>query len=337
MNILVFSSVFYPSIGGLENQTLTLVREFLRKGHNVKVIVIQFEEITSTSGEPELKDIEVDYCPGMLKKLKLFSWCDTIYIPNFSLKVIWFLYFGAFKKLIISHNDFYLSNKKNIITRIKLFLIKFASHNIAVSNAVSNYLNTKSNIIYNCYDNDIFKIYEEEERVYDFVFLGRLVSQKGCDLLIKACNSLKEPFTFNIIGDGPERPKLEKMVRDFGLEQNIKFLGILEDGHLARMLNRHKIMVVPSIGEEGFGMVVLEGMACGCRIIAADAGGLPEAVNRFGKTFRMCDQQELEFLLQTEMKDSKQDTNGVISEDLKNYLAIHKKEAVARQYLSLFE
>jgi glycogen(starch) synthase len=337
MNILVFTTAIHPSIGGLEKQTLSLIYEFVRNGHQVKVITMQFKGITMTSVASELKGIEIYYKPNFLKKLRLYLWCNVLYMPNLSLRGFWLILANPFKKWVISHNDFYLSNKKNLTTRIKLVFLKFASQNIAVSKCVAKYINTKSTIIYNCYDNDVFKIYEDEQRIYDFVFLGRLVSQKGCDLLIRACKNLGQPFTLNIIGDGPERQKLEKLVQDAGLNQNISFLGMLEGSHLARMLNRHRTMVIPSVGEEGFGIVALEGMACGCRIIAADAGGLSEAVDGFGKTFKMSDQNELECLLKEEMSELNQKSNISISNDLNRYLSAHHKEAIAQKYLMVFK
>ena len=336
MNILVFTTAFFPSVGGIEKQTLALIYEFLDKGHRVKVINIQNQSITSSYNKPEEPVIDIHFQPGFFKMMQLFYWCNILYMPNFSLKGIWFLVSCPFKKWVVSHNDFYLSNNKSIRTRIKLLFIKFASQNIAVSNSVAKYINTHAKIIYNCYDNDTFKIYVDEERLHDFVFLGRLVSQKGCDLLIKACKDLKQSFTLNIIGDGPERSKLETMVQDLGLKKHIKFLGILEGEHLARALNQHRVMVIPSSGKEGFGIVALEGMACGCRIIAADAGGLSEAVNDFGKIFQMGNQKELEHLLEMELKVSDQTGKQTHSTELNNYLNAHNKEEIAGKYLFLF-
>lgn len=336
MNILVFTASFHPSIGGLEKHTLTLVYEFLRRGLNVKVIAIQFQVNKSTSATFKLKDVDVFYQPGFLKTLQLYQWCDVLFMPNISLRGAWLLPLNPFKKLIISHNDSYLIDKTNIKTRAKLFLIKFATHNVAVSQSVANAMSTKSTVIYNCYDNDNFKIFKDEERIHDFVFLGRLVSQKGCDLLIRALSNLKMPFSFNIIGDGPERPRLEKLVQDEELQHSIKFLGILEGEHLARALNRHKTMVIPSLEEEGFGIVALEGMACGCGIIAADAGGLSEAVNVFGKIFKMGDQRELECLLEENLKGAKKSDEKTMSADLVNYLNAHSKESIAEEYIRLF-
>jgi glycosyltransferase involved in cell wall biosynthesis len=244
--------------------------------------------------------------------------------------------FRPFKKWIVSHNDLYLSNRKSLKIKIKLLLIKLASQNISVSNYIAKNINTSSHVVYNCYDDEIFRIYGDEERKYEFVFLGRLVSQKGCELLIKACKSLKGPFTLNIIGDGPERGKLERMVKDLGLTKNISFLGILEGETLARVLNRHHVMVIPPVGEEGFGMVALEGMACGCRIIAAKAGGLYEAVKGFGKLFEMGNQQELEQLLESELEALKNPVPTEEDLELKKYLDEQNKKAVALRYIQLF-
>jgi glycosyltransferase involved in cell wall biosynthesis len=162
------------------------------------------------------------------------------------------------------------------------------------------------------------------------------VSQKGCVLLIKACKSLSCSFILNVIGDGPERNKLERMVKDLGLKKNVHFLGVLEGEQLARVLNRHYIMVIPSIEEEGFGIVALEGLACGCKIIAADAGGLSEAVNGFGKLFKMGDQHQLERLLKTLLEELRVTTSFNQTANLNKYLAAQSKKAVADKYLELF-
>src|SRR5690606_36216333 len=124
---------------------------------------------------------------------------------------------------------------------------------------------------------DLFKIYPDEPRTFDFVFVGRLVSQKGCEMLIDACAQLTVPFTLNIIGNGVEAEKLMEKVLTLGLEKQIRFLGRMDGEPLAKMLNRHKVMIVPSMDVEGFGIVVLEGLACGCKLIVSNAGGLTEA------------------------------------------------------------
>lgn len=336
MNILVFTTAFYPSIGGLENQTIYLLDEFVKAGHNIRVITFQSTLSAKFKNNSKHPPFSTYYNPNFIKVVLLFLWSDVFYMPNFSLKGTWLLPFMPFKKWVISHNDLYLSNTKSFKTKLKLLCIKLASRNIAVSKCVAGYLNTDSKIIYNCYDNDVFKRYNDEIRQYEFVFLGRLVSQKGCTILIDACRHLQAEYTLNIIGDGPEKQHLEKKVVDFGLENKINFLGILEGEELARTLNRHHCMIIPSVSEEGFGIVALEGMACGCKIIAADAGGLTEAVREFGKLFKMGSVESLHKTLQMELGEINKNDTGHKSTELDNYLLGQNKQAVARQYLHLF-
>ena len=329
LNILVYASVFYPGIGGIENHTVFLVKEFVKKGHSVKVVTEQQQD-----PERPLEGIEVIHASGMIQQLKAFFWSDLVYMPNITLKGIWLFVFNPFKKWVISHNDFHLMYSNDWKTKFKNFLIQRATANIAVSKSVAKFLKVKSQVIYNCYDNDLFKRYDEETRQYDFVFVGRLVSQKGCDMLIEACSSLEESFTLNIVGDGYEFNALKEKVTSLQLDNSIKFLGFKQGEALARCLNQHHTMIVPSLDVEGFGIVALEGLACGCQMIVSDAGGLPEAVEGFGKVFPMKDIQTLTKLLKNTLQVH---TNNPETPQLTDYLAVHSKAAVANDYLSVFQ
>ena len=327
MNILIYCPVFYPAIGGIENLTLNLMVEISKFGNQVIVITEQ-----KNLEDAEYNEIKIFHSPGFLKRIHLFLWSNVYYMPNISLKGIWLLLINPFKKWIISHNGFYLEDKKNPLISLKLLLIRFASKNISVSESVADNIQIKSEIILNCYNESVFKIYEEVERTFDFVFLGRLVSQKGVDLLIKACHNLKRPFTLNIIGDGPERENLENLVSQYKLNENIKFMGAMVGHDLAIMLNRHQTMIIPSIDKEGFGIVALEGLACGCKIIASDAGRLIEAVNNFGKIFKMGNISELVALMNEGLN---QKLNFLPRTQINNYLNYHTKGIVAKKYLEV--
>lgn len=327
IKILVYSSVFYPGIGGIENHTLFLVREFVKAGHEVKVITEQQQD----PNRP-LEGIEVVHSSNVFKQIQLFFWSDVLYMPNITLKGAWLFILNPFKKWAISHNDFHLMYSNDWKTKLKNFLIKRATANISVSKSVAEFLKVPSKVIYNCYDNDVFKLYEDEQRKYDFVFVGRLVSQKGCELLIDACSQLNRPFTLNIIGDGFEYEKLKEKIGTMNLQESIKFLGFKQGEELARYLNRHRTMIVPSLDVEGFGIVALEGLACGCHMIVSNAGGLAEATGEYGQIFQMKDQNALKELLLKSF-DHHEDTNNLGRID---YLSNHSKEKVAQEYLTIF-
>lgn len=326
MKILICSSVFYPSIGGIENLTLFLSQEFIRAGHEVKVITAQKQD-------KPLENIEVVTAGSWVKQMRLFLWCDVFFMPNITLKGVWLMLLDFRRKWVISHNDFHLKHTVWWRANLKMFFIRRAHMNIAVSKSISNYLDVESRVIYNCYDNDVFKIYPGIRRDVDFVFVGRLVSQKGCALLLDALVRLGGNYTLNIIGDGAEMPAMKKKVQELGLNDRVTFTGFLAREELARTLCRHKVMVVPSSDLEGFGIVALEGLACGCDLIVSDAGGLPEAVVGNGRVFPMGDVEKLVELMHESITSK---NLNIMDEGRVKFLQEHSKTVTANRYLEAF-
>src|SRR5690606_36644541 len=165
---------------------------------------------------------------------------------------------------------------------------KRASKVIVVSNALRQKCAANALVIENPYRTGEFKILENIKRENDFVFLGRFVSDKGAHLAILAIQkliSLGYNTNLTIIGDGPEMENLKQMVNQGGLNKNVIFTGILKGMALVKMLNQYKYILVPSVWEEPFGLVALEGMACGCIPIVSDSGGLPDSVGKAGIVF----------------------------------------------------
>ena len=76
-----------------------------------------------------------------------------------------------------------------------------------------------------------------------------------------------------IIGDGPERRALENLSRSLGLADQVSFAGKIPTDNVSKLLAEHNILIVPSIWNEGFGVVALEGIASGCVVIGSDSGG----------------------------------------------------------------
>ena len=109
-------------------------------------------------------------------------------------------------------------------------------------------------------------------------FVGRLVAQKGCDLLIAAYARLAAgglPARLTIVGDGPDRTELERRVEDLRLGGSVEFLGFQPDG--AALMTEMDIVAVPSRFEP-FGIVAVEAMAQGRPVVASAVGGLTETV-----------------------------------------------------------
>lgn len=107
-----------------------------------------------------------------------------------------------------------------------------------------------------------------------FIFLGRLVDWKGVDILIEAFAILPptQPVELLIVGDGPERPRLEALAAGLGLAGRVRFHGFVPQSECPPLLAAADAMVLPSLYECG-GAVVLEAMAAGLPVIASDWGG----------------------------------------------------------------
>ena len=111
------------------------------------------------------------------------------------------------------------------------------------------------------------------------VFVGRLVPYKGADMLLEAAADLLRQgrVRLTIIGEGPERPKLQNIIGREGLTQAVDLPGWVEHTRLAERLAEHDVFAFPSIREFG-GAVVLEAMAVGLVPVVCDYGGPGELV-----------------------------------------------------------
>ncbi len=104
---------------------------------------------------------------------------------------------------------------------------------------------------------------------YDFIFVGRLAKVKGCHIFIEALSGIQEELllkniSVGIIGSGPDFNNIEELIESHNLGKTVKMLGAKKNPY--PLIKNSKYIVVPSYAE-GFGMVVLEGLLLGSRVI----------------------------------------------------------------------
>ena len=119
------------------------------------------------------------------------------------------------------------------------------------------------------------------------VSVGRLVHRKGQDFLIKALPQIliaHPEAHILMVGEGPYREVLEKLVKELGLAQSITFIGRIQYSELPTYICAGDIFAMPSrsrlagLEVEGLGIVYLEASACELPVIAGKSGGAPDAV-----------------------------------------------------------
>jgi glycosyltransferase involved in cell wall biosynthesis len=98
--------------------------------------------------------------------------------------------------------------------------------------------------------------------------IGRLERYKRMDLIITACRALGAEVTLVVVGDGPDRPRLERLACETGSGGSVRFTGRISDDELDELLTT--ATVVTSASEhEAFGLIVADGLAAGARVVAS--------------------------------------------------------------------
>ncbi len=332
MKILIYSPSFYPNIGGLETIISTLATEFSRQGHLVRLVS------STPNQDAEQFNFEVIRQPNPARLIKLMRWCDLYFQGCISLKGIFPLLFAP-KPLIATHQTWYRrpDGKKSWQDYLKKLVSMFAT-NIAVSNAIAKEIPSSSTIIPNSYQTDTFHLMPEVKRDKELVFLGRLVSDKGVNLLLQALRNLQEQSLtpkLTIIGTGEEENNLRQQAKDLNIAQQVDFAGVKVGQDLTKLLNAHQIMVVPSLWSEPFGIVALEGIACGCVVVGSEKGGLKDAIGECGVTFPNGDVAALTQVLAKLLINPDRLTN--YRQKAEEHLTRHQQTEIAKAYIKVFE
>ena len=109
------------------------------------------------------------------------------------------------------------------------------------------------------------------------ISVGRLIGWKGVHIIIEALASIPSAH-YVIVGDGAEKNRLQALVAKHSMTDRVHFLGALAHELLPQTLREADLFVQPSIGEEAFGISVVEAMACGLPVLASRNGGMVEIV-----------------------------------------------------------
>jgi glycosyltransferase involved in cell wall biosynthesis len=327
MNILLYSHLFFPSIGGLETVSDTLANGLIANSIPCKVITT-----SKYSGNEEFI-FEVYRKPNLRKQLELIRWADVVIYNGISLAMIPFVL--VFRKPIVWIHVGYQAScidglgwvdgekaplspwasflfhikkkgwRSAIIGWMKLQLKRIVAYHLVAKNvAITQWMNEtqplpRQWVIHNPFPLGSFIQNQNnfQSKLYDFVYLGRLVSEKGVPILLEAFGALVNQWDRNlkllIIGDGNWKARLEEQSRQLGISENVHFAGKIWGKELIDIVPKAKIGIVPSVWFEPMGGVALELIASGLPVIVSEEGGLKECVGRAGLTFPNGDIQTL--------------------------------------------
>jgi phosphatidylinositol alpha-mannosyltransferase len=168
-----------------------------------------------------------------------------------------------------------------------------AAHTIAVAAGV------QATVLFNGLEMERFVRYPRE-RVGEATLLvvGRLEGRKGQRHAINAVREHNarggDQWRLVVLGDGPERARREALA---GHDEQIRFVGALDDERKRAWMRRVNVLLAPSTGGESFGLILLEGMASELAVVASDIAGYREAAGDHATLARPGDDESLEMAI----------------------------------------
>jgi glycosyltransferase involved in cell wall biosynthesis/SAM-dependent methyltransferase len=313
MRVLLIPASYEPVRGGLQTVARTLARSLTARGHEVRVITNRYPR--KLAAHEVLDDVPVSRWQFLiprsshLLKVRFDLFLGGLfYLPLTLGRMIFLLlserpdvvnlhFVGAaapfvllarrflrFRLVVSLHGD----DVEGLAQRGRFDLWVFGEllGRADVVTACSRYLldramqiepaaRQKGRVIYNGMDQpaEVPTIVLRES----LLAAGRMVPKKGFDVLLRAFARGKQRSTLTLIGDGPEREKLEKLARELGLNGEIKFSGGRDQTQTVAEMGLASVVVIPSL-QEPFGLVALEAMSLGKPIVASDVGGLAEVL-----------------------------------------------------------
>jgi phosphatidylinositol alpha-mannosyltransferase len=269
-------------VGETKRQDLTNVHSLSRNmqvrfNHNIMSMPLP----TSSSSLRRLLDheqfdvlhVQIPYSPWLAHRL----------IKAAGPKVV---IFGTFH--IVAHSTLVRLATKGLALWTRSSLKRF-DQIVSVSNAAAAYARStygiKTEVLPNVVDYDRFAravpLDKYNDKTLNILFLGRLVTRKGCLQLLKAVSAIREsnkdklpPYRVVICGMGPQEPMLRSFVRQHNLSQLVEFVGFVSEDLKPRYYASADIAVFPSTGGESFGIVLAEALASGrSAVLAGDNSG----------------------------------------------------------------
>ncbi len=194
---------------------------------------------------------------------------------------------GVPRRFTTRHNVHYFSGVKRILIPFDTLCLRLSTNVVAISKAVKNfyensvwYKGLRFEVVHNGIDLERFQNLKREERKNNhpcyFLTIASLTEKKGHIRFLEVLKELKNiDFEWHLVGEGPNRKKIEDKAKEYGLENRVVFHGARRD--VENFYQKADLFILPSLWE-GLGLVLIEAMAAGVPVFASDVDGVREIV-----------------------------------------------------------
>lgn len=330
---------FLPAMGGVENHVYYLGKELLKLDQNIEVVCARepdttiknidgikvtrlpyWFKVTNTNITPTFPfvllrkayDLMHTHMPTpwscdwstLVSKIKQKPVVLTIHNdmqkPGFLTKIITDIYLNTVFRITLSLAD-----------RIIIVNPNWEQAFHYTKNLLLPYKN-KMSVIPNGVDTQLFKP-SKKNKEWDILFVSLLDEHhefKGLQYLLDSVKQLLKTIPnlrVCIVGEGVLKEKYQKKAQIMGISKNISFVGEVAQSNLPNYFQQAKVFVLPSTDTEGYGIVLLESMACGTPVITTSIAGVASDINEH-KTGIVIEPKNVEHLtnaIQTILSDNK--------------------------------
>lgn len=348
--------------GGAEKVTLLLANELSDRGWKVTLMLSNYEG-------PYLKNLNKDVQIHVLKKKNIskniFEIVTFLRVHKPTILYSSMMYVnvvaavsskiaGYKGKLILSehsHPSAVINSQGNFTVKTMFFLakkiFKYAHSIVCVSKGVKDDLKMiieklpKLYVINNPIEIGTFNNVDKSDTIFRIVTVGRLHKDKNIEMLAQIVPEIKEKFPekkieFNVLGEGPYKKNLEKIIRDNKIEKDFYLRGFNQNP--TEFVNNCDLFVFTS-NREGFGNVIVEALSTGIPVISTDCPSGPAEIlsnGKFGKLIKMGDKNALIKEISEEIRFSTRfDTKKI--EMRKDRAAEFRVENIIEDYIEVFE
>ncbi|MFW6086487.1 MAG: glycosyltransferase family 4 protein [Myxococcota bacterium] len=302
MRIAFYSYTFSPAWGGMERFGEDLVAWLTEKGHEVTVV-------TSTPGARDSdrkRPYPVVRGSSRSAAVHAFRRADLAHISGLSLRGVGLARLTG-RPTVVTHHGYQAvcpaglmmprtgtcratglapgpchgcparGARGHVSVRAHRFGAAAVAANVGVSRFLTNRIGVpRAHAIHNgMTPSALGEVAEGPGQDGLIAFAGRLVEEKGLDLLLRALPSLPRS-RLEVAGDGPILGDLQQQVIELGLDSRVRFLGRLSPEGVRRLYSRAAVVCVPSRWHEAFGYAASEAMAVGRAVVATPFGALTE-------------------------------------------------------------
>jgi glycosyltransferase involved in cell wall biosynthesis len=306
MRVLLHCIYYPPEVGGLESHVAALAEGLAARGHEVRVV-------TSLSRpglpvEEEIRGVRVRRTPlprrtplgwgahalgSIPSTLRWTRWAEVLHAQAFASVLPVAVATSVVKRPWVASfhtSHFLILAKRQLWDGLLRALVRWPDHALAASREIADVAeglarDRKVEAMTNGVETDRFRPThptlppKDDERV--IVVPRRLFPKNGVEFLVRAVPAIRSEIPgirVLIIGDGPERSRLEGLARELGVSDRIDFHGAAPHEAMPGLLASGEIAIFPSL-MEATSVAALEAMSCERPVLATEVGGLPEIVD----------------------------------------------------------